>query len=435
MTTFAVPLVIQAMVVCLFLLATAAFVALLKGCFVLRHMGRGVGHDDSAIFLKSPMVPAVSVIAVTRDASTESREFVRRLMGLHFGRHEVVLVLDGASTPAVEVWSREFRLLRSGRTDAAPPGFPSTARVREIYESTDSTNLVVIDKERGGEGDALNAGIRVASSPWIALIGPECEFEPTLLLPMIRPVLEWPETLGVCAVVPALAAGGLSGQIGAIESLRAWLGRLAAFAGWNILSPIPGCSMLLRRDAIVTVGGFRAGALEMFLRLHALARASGTPYRIALVPDPISRCRAPRSFEELHRFILWEQWGLARALGFRASWGRGLLPLGWGLPGLFAIRFLRPLLETAVLVLTLVGVLARWVDAPLAGVVLLATVGLGIILSMATVVFRELAETTGSDPDRLLRMFLCVFPENLGYRQIRNLWLIAGYAKRGGPEK
>jgi hypothetical protein len=32
-------------------------------------------------------------------------------------------------------------------------------------------------------------------------------------------------------------------------------------------------------------------------------------------------------------------------------------------------------------------------------------------------------------------MFLCVFPENLGYRQIRNLWLIAGYAKRGGPEK
>jgi hypothetical protein len=111
------------------------------------------------------------------------------------------------------------------------------------------------------------------------------------------------------------------------------------------------------------------------------------------------------------------------------------LPLGWGLPGLFAIRFLRPLLETAVLVLTLVGVLAGWVDAPLAGVVLLATVGLGIILSMATVVFGELAETTGSDPDRLLRMFLCVFPENLGYRQIRNLWLIAGYAKRGGPEK
>jgi len=424
---------IHVFVLLLCLAGAANFVVLLKGCFVLRRMGRSVARDDSPILLKSPLVPAVSVIAVTRDASIESREFVRRLVGLHFGKHEVVLVLDGASSSALEAWTRDFHLLRSGWTDPAPPGLRPTAQVRETYESTDPYSLVVVDKERGGEADAINAGVRAASSPWIALIGPESEFEPTVLLRMIRPVLEWPDTLGVCAGAPALPGGGLVGHIAALESLRAWLGRFAAMAGYNLLGPIPGCTMLLKRDAVVAVGGFRTGALEMFLRLHALARAARTSYRVALVPDPISRCRTPLSMGELRRFSMFEQWGIARALSFRSSWNQGLLPLGWLVPALFCDRFLRPLIETLVYVLAVVALVAGWLDWPLAGLVLLSTVGTGILVSMAAIVFRELTEVSGSDPGQLARMFFSVFPENLGYRQLRNFWLIAGY-RRSGPD-
>ena len=188
-------------------------------------------------------------------------------------------------------------------------------------------------------------GVRAASSPWIALIGPECEFEPTVLLPMIRPVLEWPGHLEF-ARGARLASGGLAGQIAAIESLRAWLGRLAAFSGWNILSPIPGCSMLLKRDAIVTVGGFRAGALEMFLRLHALARASGTPYRVALVPDPISRCRL-RVPSRNYTGSSCGNSGDCAVPGFPRELGTGAFPARLVAAGTFCDRFLRPLLETA----------------------------------------------------------------------------------------
>ena len=305
--------------------------------------------------------------------------------------------------------------------------------MRETYASTDPYSLVVVDKDRGGEADALNAGVRAASSPWIALIGPECEFEPTVSAAHDPPGPRVAGHLGVCAGVPALPADGLAGQIAALESLRAWLGRFAAMAGWGLLGPIPGCAMLLKRDAIVAVGGFRAGALEMFLRLHALARAARTSYRVALVPDAISRCRTPRSMEELRRFAIFEQWGIARSLGFRASWKQGLFPLGLLLPALFCDRFLRPLLETVVYLLTAAALVAGWLDAPLAGLVLLSTVGTGILVSMAAVVFRELTEMSGSDPGQLVKMFFCVFPENFGYRQIRNFWLLAGYTWRG-PE-
>jgi hypothetical protein len=50
---------------------------------------------------------------------------------------------------------------------------------------------------------------------------------------------------------------------------------------------------------------------------------------------------------------------------------------------------------------------------------------------MAAVVFRELTVYEGSDPGRLARLFFASVPENLGYRQLRNLWLLAGIAGRG----
>jgi hypothetical protein len=49
---------------------------------------------------------------------------------------------------------------------------------------------------------------------------------------------------------------------------------------------------------------------------------------------------------------------------------------------------------------------------------------------MAAVSFRELAEFQGSDPARLARLFFAAIPESLGFRQLRNLWLLASLRKR-----
>jgi hypothetical protein len=67
--------------------------------------------------------------------------------------------------------------------------------------------------------------------------------------------------------------------------------------------------------------------------------------------------------------------------------------------------------------------------------VLLATVGMGIVLSMAAVVLRELAEPNSPDERRMAAMFFAAIPENLGYRQLRNLWLIAGFRPSATLEK
>jgi len=48
---------------------------------------------------------------------------------------------------------------------------------------------------------------------------------------------------------------------------------------------------------------------------------------------------------------------------------------------------------------------------------------------MAAVVLRELAQYEASDPTELVNLFAAAMMESFGYRQLRNLWLIAGFFK------
>jgi len=427
----AVPLVVQIIALALFFMGAGMFVVLVKGCFVLRRMARSTPRDYKEVLLKSPMVPAVSTIAIPRDASEESRQFTRRLLDLHFGRNEVVIVLDGPNETELETWIRELRLTASARpVDEKLP----MAQVRGVYESRDPIRVVVVDKERGGVADAWNAGVNAASSPVIGILEPENEFEPMVLLRLIQPMLEsYEDTVAVCGVAPPPPGEGMAAQFGALESLRAWLTRCAAYAERNMLLPIPGCGILVRRDEVVNAGGFTGGKLELFMRLHALALAAKKPYRIAFLPQPVSYRRVPSNFADLRRLVMRDQREIAAAYHNR-SFIAG--PWGWqALRELYGARSLRPKLEMALYLLAVFGLVAGWVDLYLALLVLLSTVAMGMVLSMGAVVLREVVEPNSADPRRMAAMFFAAIPENLGYRQMRNLWLIAGFRKVVGRDE
>jgi hypothetical protein len=341
---------------------------------------------------------------------------------VHFGKFETVLVLDGLGEADVEVWKNEYRL--EARSRVAQSALP-TAPVRCIYEPRDPGRLVVVSKEWGGEGDSFNAAVNVARAPLIGIVEPHAEFQPGAFLQLVRPILEDPErTVAACGTAPEPHRDGLAARIGALESLRAWLGRCGSLADRNQLGTVPGCCMLISRDALLQAGGFHAGHLELFLRLHANARAAGQPYRIALAPEPVSHPRPTRTLRELRAFAHADQTQIAGALRRHAFYAAGLLPL-------FTLRVLRPLAETLAYGLTAIGLGLGWMPFDLVVLVALSTAGMGILQSMTAVLLRELAAPEGSDPGQLARLFFAAIPENLGYRQLRNFWLIAGLFDRG----
>jgi cellulose synthase/poly-beta-1,6-N-acetylglucosamine synthase-like glycosyltransferase len=218
-------LTLAVLVVALAAFTAASFDALLKGCFEVRRILRATSYDFDSVLLKSPIVPGVSVIFVAPDASPESRALVRRLLDLHFGRHELVLVLNAPPQPALDRWVDEFHLVRQERV--APQDLP-TAAIRGYYVSRDPIPLLVVDQQPGGVADAFNAGVNAAQYSVIGLVDGEAEFMPEVLLRLIRPMLgDWERTVAVCGVAPPP---------------RAWWDRSApsnrGACGWSAVAPL-----------------------------------------------------------------------------------------------------------------------------------------------------------------------------------------------------
>jgi len=154
--------------------------------------------------------------------------------------------------------------------------------------------------------------------------------------------------------------------------------------------------MLIRKNSLPAAGGFHEWPAGVLRQLQGrVAYAPGTSYRL----------RTPRSWSELRKMA-----------------GRDR-------------RWLPAALETVVYPITAAGWWLGWIDSALAGVVLLTTVGIGIVNSMGAVVLWELTGDPDCTPQRLATLFLAAIPENLGYRQVRNLWLIGKVFSPAGIDK
>jgi hypothetical protein len=395
---------------------------LLQGALEARQR-RGGTEDGWSTLLRSDLVPAVAVIAVPPDAGEASCKFVRRLLNLHAGNPEIVLVLDGPSDAEMEVWKQEFHLQTTSRlVDTALPAKP----VRALYVSSEPIQLVVVEKQRGGRADCLNAGINVAHAPVIATVDVDAQFIEETLLGLLRPMLGNPlETVAVCAVAPGAAEAGLAARFYRLGYLRTWLGRCAGCAALNAFLPAPGCFVMLSRDAVVRAGGFQAGPLEIAIRLHAQARAQRQPYRIVFVPEPMSRPSAPRAYRAVRASLGRDQMEVGGALRFHKGLVMGFGSLGWcAVPGLLASRLLLPLLETAGLVLGGAAVAAGWVEPVNFAMLVAAPLVCEILVSMTAVLLEQLASGAVGEPRDLTALFFSAIPENLGYRQWRNLWMV-----------
>jgi len=279
-------IVLAILVTALAALTAAGLGALIKGYFELRRNLQHASDGFGNILLKTPGVPGISVIVVPTDVSAASRALVRRLLNLHYGNHEVVLVLEGLTSADLRMWVEDLRLVPQDR--AWPLRVPA-AEVVGAYVSLDPVKLMVVHKVSGGRADAFNAGVNAAQYPVIGLIGDDADFIPELLLRLIRPMLEaWDRTVTVCGAAPPPAAPGFVCSVATLEDLRIWLARCAAGSVSDHLLPTPGACLLVKRDAVIQIGGLRAGPIELFFDLHGASAARKLHWRFALVASPVS---------------------------------------------------------------------------------------------------------------------------------------------------
>jgi cellulose synthase/poly-beta-1,6-N-acetylglucosamine synthase-like glycosyltransferase len=426
---------------------TAYGLLLLRSFFgMLSHLREWTGAvEGSDELLTSDLTLPISIIAPAYNEEKTVVQSVRALLSLHYPAYEVILVNDGSKDGTLAALVEQFdmyEIFQAVKRDL------DSKPVRGIYASRLHENLVVVDKENGGKSDALNAGINVATSPLVCVIDADTLIEPDALLRIARPFLTDPEhTLAVGGTI-RIANGcevdrGRIVRVGlarsrlavfqVVEYLRAFLfGRLSwNYFGGNLI--ISGALGLFRKASIVQVGGYATDTvgedMEVVARLHRWHHEHKVPYAIRFIPDPIAWTEAPESARVLSRQRDRWQRGLLDTLTRHA---RMILNPRYGWVGMFGMPFfvfveaMAPVVEIFGLGIFIASVAAGVVDYWFAGVFLLIAFGLGVLLSVTSLVLEEISFHRYPRAQDVWRLVLFAVLENFGYRQMTSWWRLKG---------
>ena len=420
-------LVLNSVYLLLFLISLAEVLKFVRRTF----------FSDYRQIMQSDMTWPISVLNPAHNEEKTIVETVRSMLMINYGEFEIIVIDDGSNDGTLRRLIDAYELRR---TDRPYKYSIPTGQVRAVYGSLAHPNLTVIDKEKGGKSDALNAGINLARYPLFCSIDGDSIIEDNALLRVVKPFMEKP--------IETVAAGGIvrivngcdvkDGRVTRIalsdralpilqvvEYLRAFLTGRVGWSNLRSLLIISGAFGIYKKQEVLEIGGYTHGTdtedLELVVRLHEHMRRKKQPYRVVFVPDPVCWTEAPESLSVLARQ--------------RNRWHRGLLQTLWqhkrmlfnpkyGNVGLFAFPYfvlfelLGPFIETfgylAVIVSYLLGIL----DVQFFMMFLAVAILYGMFLSIAAILLEEISFRRYPGWIDLTKLLAYSVIENFGYRQV-----------------
>lgn len=420
---------------------------------IYRYMQREVilGIEKKSSLLEPP----VSLLVPAYNEETTIAASIRSLLQINYPEYEIIIINDGSKDRTLETLIKEFSLVAVPET--VRKRIPSKT-VRGMYLSRVYPAIRLIDKENGGKADALNAGINASHYPLFCGIDADSILQRDSLTKVVQPFLEDPYVIAsggsVRAVNGCVVSGGYLLESGLpknpialfqiIEYLRAYLiGRL----GWsqlNALMIISGAFGLYRKDVVIEAGGYNPETvgedMELVVRLHRLMRKKKKRYSITFIPDPICWTEVPENLATLrNQRIRWQR-GLAESLFLNKEllFSRNGGMVGWfAFPFMVVFELLGSMVEIVGYLFTFIGFYLGVISAAAFFSFLFIAIGLGILLSVNSLLVEEMSFKIYKKPSSLLLLFFFSVAENFGYRQINSWWRVLGFwqflrGKRGG---
>lgn len=336
--------------------------------------------------LSSTISPTITIIAPAYNESLNVVENVRSLLSNHYVNYNVIIVNDGSKDDSLEKLIEAYDLekidfiinnkiktkpLRSGVFKSKNPAFEK---------------LMIVDKENGGKADALNMGLNISKSKYVACIDVDCLLLEDALQKMIKPFLEETNTRVIAAggviriANSCIIKGGklidinlpknLLVQSQILEYLRAFLLGRMAWSRLNGLLVISGAFGIFDKEIAIKVGGYDTNTvgedMEIIVRMRRYMEEKNENYKVSYIPDPLCWTEAPDSYKIfISQRNRWTRGTIEtlrkhRKIGFNKNYGIfGLLSYPYWL--IFE-RF-APLVETVGLIYFLILVIlgqVRW---------------------------------------------------------------------------
>jgi cellulose synthase/poly-beta-1,6-N-acetylglucosamine synthase-like glycosyltransferase len=444
------------------LLVTGYFVAvntiyllqMLVAWRAVRRRLRTVALEDFRDMRESGLAPPISIIVPAHNEGRTILESVHSLLALRYPKLEVVVVNDGSGDDTLELLIAEFGLRLTPRV------YWQRIRskpVRGIYWSPAYPGLWVLDKVNGRKADAVNAGINLASAPYVCVMDGDSVLEGDAMAAIMNAIVPCPAETVAAGGTVRIANGCAVGRAGVtrvrtprsflgtsqvLEYLRAFLFGRMAWSELGSLMIVSGAFGVFRKDVVVEIGGFRHDTvgedIDLVVRMHRHLRVAGRRYRVAFVPDPVCWTECPETLGGLRNQRERWQRGLGETLNHNREmlanrrFGRiGLLAM----PYLMVFEYLAPLLEVAGFAILPVGWALGLLDGSLFLLFVCAALVYGVCLSLATLLLEELSFRRYREPRDLLRLTGAAVLENVGLRQLHSWWrLVALITWRGRPQ-
>jgi cellulose synthase/poly-beta-1,6-N-acetylglucosamine synthase-like glycosyltransferase len=403
---------------------------------------RAVTDYDQPFY--STFYKPISIIVPAYNEEMTIIDTVKSILFLRYPEFEVLVVNDGSEDETLEVLKQAFSLEESEETydNEIPCG-----EIRAVYHSFAYPNLKVVDKENGGKGDALNAGINVSTFPLFCNIDADSLIDAWSLLQIVKPFVEDHRVQAAGGVIRVANDCEIqSGEVREVRLSHSWLVRfqiveyLRAFlfgrVGWSSLQTlmiISGAFGVFRRRAAVRAGGYRTDTvgedMELVLRLHRTMRREDKDYRVVFYADPVCWTQVPDNFRGLSRQRRRWQRGLGESL--MKNWQMTLNPR-YGSVGLLGFPFFilfelfSPIIEFCGYIVFILALILGIINTPFVIAFLVAAILLGILLSVSSIFLEEIS--FHKYPTLRDVMILCFFAvlENFGYRQLTVWWRLRG---------
>lgn len=395
--------------------------------------------------LNSEATPPVSLLVPGYNEEATIVESVRSMLTLRYPEYEIIIVNDGSKDGTLQRLISAFSLEPIER---AIPGRVSYQPIRGLYASRDIPNVIVVDKQNGGKADALNAGMDLASHPYVCSVDADSLLDSDALIRAVRPFIDEPDTTMAVGGTIRVANGCTvkAGQIQvvhppkqwvelfqAVEYLRAFLLTRMAWTRSKSVTIISGAFGIFRRETLLQLGGYEHGTvgedMELVVRMHRWAAESGLNQTVWHVPDPVCWTEAPSSLDILSRQrTRWQRglcdtlWRHRHMIGRRKYGSVGLVAL----PSFVLFDVLSPILELIGLLLVplcyLAGILSFSFFVAYCAVVF----GFGLCLSLGAMIIAEFSLQHHRSVSDLFRLGLGAIVENFGYRQLNSWWRVKG---------
>jgi cellulose synthase/poly-beta-1,6-N-acetylglucosamine synthase-like glycosyltransferase len=372
-------------------------------------------------------------------------ENVRSLLQLEYPDYQLIVVNDGSTDRTLEQLFKNFQI----RQASFSPYYEIDSQpIKTVYLSPAYPNLVVIDKENSGKADSINAAINISRNPLITVIDADSILEKDCLLKIVRPFMEDDNIVAVAGTVRI--ANGCKINRGYIEEVglsKSWLARfqvveyLRAFLfgriGFDLLNGIliiSGAFSCFRRDALIEIGGYKAGSvgedMQIIVRLQEELRKKNPKTRVTFIPDPVCWTEAPEKIKSLaSQRVRWQK-GTIESIRFHKDL---FFNPEYGWLGMFVFPYYTffevfgPFIEITGYVVFIISSFLGIITLNFAVAFFTAVFLYGVVLSTLSVCLEELSFKKYTKVKHLIIIIVAALLENFGYRQMTAFWRFKGF--------